>query len=196
MAETDTYKTIAGKAEGFYSDKRSRFYAFAHPVDSVAAAKTLLDSYRQAYHDARHVCWAYRLGADGADYRYNDDGEPSSTAGKPIYGQIVSKELTNVAVFVVRYYGGINLGTSGLIIAYREATAAALTQATVVERLVEETITYSFPYMLMDRVLRLVREMQARIIAQDYDNTCTITLSIRRSSAATLQQRLAALSFT
>ncbi len=188
---TDTYLTILGSAEGYYTDKRSKFYAFAHHVETAVEAKILLEGYRKRYHDARHVCWAYRLTPSGEDYRYNDDGEPSSTAGKPIYGQLLSHRLTDVAVFVVRYYGGINLGTSGLIQAYREATADALANATTQERLVEETFDYSFPYVNTDHVLKIVRDCRARIISQTYDNTCTLRLAIRQSSVEELKKKLA-----
>ncbi len=187
---TDTYLTIKGNAQGYLTEKRSKFYAFAHHVETVDEAKALLLDYRKRYHDARHVCWAYRLGPTGEDYRYNDDGEPSSTAGKPIYGQLLSRELTNVVVFVVRYYGGINLGTSGLIVAYREATATALNNAIVEERLVEEVVDYSFPYVNMDHVMKTVRDSQARILSHSYDNTCTLRLAIRQSKAEELRRRL------
>ncbi len=187
---TDTYLTIFGSSEGFYSEKRSKFYAFAHHVETAEEVKTLLDGYRKRYHDARHVCWAYRLTPSGEDYRYNDDGEPSSTAGKPIHGQLLSHGLTDVAVFVVRYYGGINLGTSGLIVAYREATADALSHATTQERLVEETIEYSFAYVNTDRVLKIVRQCEARILSQTYDNTCTFRLAIRQSRAEEFKRKL------
>ncbi len=196
MAEEDKYKTIGESAEGYYTEKRSRFLSFAHHVETLEEMKALLAEYKKKYHDARHVCWAYRLGPEGAEYRYNDDGEPSSTAGKPIYGQMVSKELTDVAIFVVRYYGGINLGTSGLIVAYREAAADALAHAAIEERTIEVEIEYSFPYPMMDRVMRVVRDMQARIVEQTYDNTCSLRLSIRRSKGDELSRRLQDLSFT
>ena len=192
---TDEYKTIATTSEGFYSEKRSKFLAFAHHVESVDEIKQLLDGYRKKYYDARHVCYAYMLGAERKDFRANDDGEPSSTAGKPILGQINSQELTDILVVVVRYYGGVNLGTSGLIVAYREATADALAHATVELRQVEEQIKYSFAYPLMNDVMRIVKEMQPRIISQQFDNTCEIVLSIRKSEAEQLRAKLSKLSF-
>ncbi|MBQ7510264.1 MAG: YigZ family protein [Prevotella sp.] len=187
---TDEYKTISSTSEGFYSEKRSKFLAFAHPVETVDEIKELLDQYRKKYYDARHVCYAYMLGADRKEFRANDDGEPSSTAGKPILGQINSNQLTNILIVVVRYYGGVNLGTSGLIVAYREAAADAIAHATIVVRQVEEVVTYEFPYMMMNDVMRIVKDMQPRIISQTYYNICQIKLSIRQSEAERLRQRL------
>lgn len=193
---TDEYKTITEIiGEGFYSEKRSKFLAFAHHVETIDEIKDILASYRKKYYDARHVCYAYVLGADKADFRANDDGEPSSTAGKPILGQINSYDLTNVLVIVVRYYGGVNLGTGGLIVAYRTAAADALDHATIETRLVEEVITYSFPYPMMNAVMRVIKEMQPRIVSQTFDNTCSISLSIRQEMAPVLRDRLEKLSF-
>ena len=181
--------------EGFYSEKRSKFYAFAHHVTTLDEVKTLVASYRQKYYDARHCCYAYVLGPDGALFRANDDGEPSSTAGKPILGQIHARQLTDVLVVVVRYYGGINLGTGGLIVAYREAAADALSHIAWVEKQVEETIDYEFTYPMMNEVMRIVKDTDARIVSQRFDNTCSITLGIRRSEAESLRHRLEQLSF-
>lgn len=193
---TDEYKTITEViGEGFYSEKRSKFLAFAHHVETIDEIKDILASYRKKYYDARHVCYAYVLGADKADFRANDDGEPSSTAGKPILGQINSYDLTNVLVIVVRYYGGVNLGTGGLIVAYRTAAADALDHATTEARLVEEVITYSFPYPMMNAVMRVIKEMQPRIVSQTFDNTCSISMSIRQEMAPVLRDRLEKLSF-
>ena len=191
----DNYKTVKNVSEGYYTDKRSKFYAFAHHVESPDEVKQLLAGYRKKYYDARHVCWAYRLGPTGEDFRMNDDGEPSSTAGKPIHGQLLSRELTDTVVFVVRYYGGVNLGTSGLIVAYREATADALEKAEVEVRLVESVIEYSFPYAMMNGVMKIVKDLQPRIVSQTFDNTCVIRLAIRQSMAEQLQARLDKLSF-
>ena len=187
----DEYKTITEQiGEGSYSEKRSRFLAFAHHVESVEQVKELLAQYRKRYYDARHVCYAYMLGPERSDFRVNDDGEPSSTAGKPILGQINSNELADVLIVVVRYYGGVNLGTSGLIVAYREAAADALRNAQIVVRQVEELVTYQFAYPLMNDVMRIVKEMAPRIVSQTFDNTCEITLSIRLSEAERLRQKL------
>ena len=192
---TDSFLTIAATGEGYYTEKRSKFLAWAHHVESTDEVKALLDDYRKRYYDARHVCYAYMLGQERKDYRANDDGEPSSTAGKPILGQINAAALTDVLVVVVRYYGGVNLGTSGLIVAYREAAALAISNAKTVTRLVEDVVTYDFPYPMMNAVMRVVKDMQPRIVSQSYDNTCSITLAIRKSMAGQLRQRLEKLSF-
>ncbi|MBQ8065036.1 MAG: YigZ family protein [Prevotella sp.] len=190
---TDEYRTIANESEGYYTEKRSKFLAFAHPVSTVEQVKELIARYRKKYYDARHVCYAYMLGAERKDFRANDDGEPSSTAGKPILGQINSNELTDILIVVVRYYGGVNLGTSGLIVAYREAAADAIAHATVETRQVEDTVRYSFSYPQMNDVMRIVKDMSPRIISQTYGNTCEIVLAIRKSEADQLRQRLAKL---
>lgn len=193
---SDTFHTIADTvAEGYYTEKRSKFLAFAHHVTTADEVKTIVAAYRKKYYDARHVCYAYMLGAERTEFRANDDGEPSSTAGKPILGQINSRELTDVLIVVVRYYGGVNLGTGGLIVAYRTAAADALDHATVVEQTVEEQVKYAFSYPMMNDVMRVVKEMQPRIVAQTFDNTCEITLAIAKSQAEQLRQRLAKLSF-
>ena len=192
---TDIYKTIAQKSEGTYTEKRSKFLAFAHPVETLDQIKELIEGYKKKYYDARHVCYAYMLGADRATFRANDDGEPSSTAGKPILGQINSKELTNILVVVIRYFGGVKLGTSGLIIAYKEATIAALSNANVIEKQVKELISYTFPYVMMNSVMKVVKELNPQIVSQTYEQTCQITLSIRRSMAPMLQERLNKLAF-
>ena len=190
---SDEYKTIASTSEGYYTEKRSKFLAFAHHVQTVDEVKELLAGYRKKYYEARHVCYAYMLGAERTEFRANDDGEPSSTAGKPILGQINSNELTDILIVVVRYYGGVNLGTSGLIVAYREAAADAISHATIETRQVEEIVKYSFAYPQMNDVMRIVKDMNPRIISQTYDNTCEIVLSIRKSEAEQLRNRLKSL---
>lgn len=192
----DTYKTVSKEVcEGFYSEKRSKFLAFVHHVDSVDEAMTIVKEYRKKYYDARHCCYAYVLGSDRADFRANDDGEPSSTAGKPILGQLNWLELTDVLVVVIRYYGGVNLGTGGLIVAYRTATEDALFKAVIEEKFVEQRITYRFTYPMINAVMRVVKETGARIVSQSFDNDCEIVLSIRQSLAEGLQARLDKLSF-
>lgn len=192
----DTYKTVSKEVcEGFYSEKRSKFLAFVHHVDSVDEAMAIVKEYRKKYYDARHCCYAYVLGSDRADFRANDDGEPSSTAGKPILGQLNRLELTDVLVVVIRYYGGVNLGTGGLIVAYRTATEDALSKAVIEEKFVEERITYRFTYPMINAVMRVVKETGARIVSQSFDNDCEIVLSIRQSLAEGLQARLDKLSF-
>ncbi|MCI6860451.1 MAG: YigZ family protein [Prevotella sp.] len=192
---SDTYITISETAEGYYTEKRSKFYAFAHHVTSADEVKALNLMYRKKYYDARHVCYAYRLGAGGEEFRANDDGEPSSTAGKPILGVLLSEDVTDVVIFVIRYYGGVNLGTGGLIVAYREAAHDAMNNAEKTERLVEEKVNYVFTYPQMNAVMRIVKDMNARIVAQDFQTTCTITLSIRKSQASLLRQRLDSINF-
>lgn len=145
MNITDEYFTIKDNiSEGFYSEKRSKFLAFAFHVTTEEEIKEIVSEYRKKYYDARHVCWAYMLGAQRTDFRANDDGEPSSTAGKPILGQINKNELTDILIIVVRYYGGVNLGTSGLIVAYRTAAAEAIANAEVIKLYDEEVVTYDF----------------------------------------------------
>ncbi len=191
----DTYKTVSKEVcEGFYSEKRSKFLAFVHHVDSVDEAMAIVKEYRKKYYDARHCCYAYVLGSDRADFRANDDGEPSSTAGKPILGQLNRLELTDVLVVVIRYYGGVNLGTGGLIVAYRTATEDALSKAVIEEKFVEERIIYRFTYPMINAVMRVVKETGARIVSQSFDNDCEIVLSIRQSLAEGLQARLDKLS--
>lgn len=192
----DTYKTVSKEVcEGVYSEKRSKFLAFVHHVDSVDEAMAIVKEYRKKYYDARHCCYAYVLGSDRADFRANDDGEPSSTARKPILGQLNRLELTDVLVVVIRYYGGVNLGTGGLIVAYRTATEDALSKAVIEEKFVEERITYRFTYPMINAVMRVVKETGARIVSQSFDNDCEIVLSIRQSLAEGLQARLDKLSF-
>ena len=186
----DEFRTIATTSEGYYTEKRSKFLAFAHPVKTTDEVKDIIAGYRKKYYDARHVCYAYMLGAERTEFRANDDGEPSSTAGKPILGQINSNELTDILIVVVRYYGGVNLGTSGLIVAYREAAADAIAHATIVTRQVEEIVRYSFSYLQMNDVMRIVKDMAPRIISQTFENTCEIVLAIRKSEAEQLRNRL------
>ncbi|MCF0202204.1 MAG: YigZ family protein [Bacteroidaceae bacterium] len=188
--EQDVYRTIEEKSEGYYTQLKSKFYSFAFPVSTVDDVKALVAEYRKKYYDARHVCYAYIIGADKALFRANDDGEPSGTAGKPIHGQIVSRDLTDVLVIVVRYYGGVNLGTGGLIEAYRTAAHEALEKASIVERFVEETIIHRFQYSEMNAVMKIVKDTKCTIIAQDFGNDCTITLKIRQSQADKLLQKL------
>ena len=192
----DTYLTLSDNVgEGYYTEKRSKFLAYAHHVTTVEQVKEIIAQYRNKYYDARHVCYAYMLGAERNEFRANDDGEPSSTAGKPILGQINSLNLTDVLVVVVRYYGGVNLGTGGLIVAYRTAAADALAHAEIVTQQVLETITYNFTYMMMNDVMKIVKDLSPKIVSQSFDNTCSITLAIRKSQAEQLRQRLAKLSF-
>lgn len=186
----DTYKTITDKAEGIYTEKRSKFIAIALPVRSVEEVKACLEEYQKKYYDARHVCYAYMLGPERKEFRANDNGEPSGTAGKPILGQINSNGLTDILVIVVRYFGGIKLGTSGLIVAYKAAAAEAIGNAEVVERTVDATIGFRFEYPLMNEVMRIVKEEGPEIVSQGYDNDCLMALRIRLSLMPKLKARL------
>ena len=192
----DEFKTISDQvAEGYYTEKRSKFLAFAHHVTTVDEVKEIVGAYRKKYYDARHCCYAYMLGPERQEFRANDDGEPSSTAGKPILGQINKAELTDILVVVIRYFGGVKLGTSGLIVAYREATIDVLSHCEEVTKQVEEIVNYDFTYPMMNDVMRIVKEMNPRIVDQQFDNTCSIQLSIRKSEAEQLRTRLKKLSF-
>jgi len=187
---SDTYKTITTSTEGIYKEKGSRFLSFAIPVTTADEVREIVKNFRKEYYDARHVCYAYMLGSERKDFRANDDGEPSGTAGRPILGQINSRELTNVLIIVVRYFGGILLGTGGLVVAYKEATADALNQAEIVEKTIDETITIHFDYVLMNDVMRIVKDTNAQILHQDYDNQCSMQLSIRKQDAGLLTSKL------
>jgi uncharacterized YigZ family protein len=183
MTAEDTYKTIAEPSEGIYTEKRSKFIAIALPVRTLDEIKAHLETYQKKYYDARHVCYAYMLGAARKDFRANDNGEPSGTAGKPILGQINSNELTDILIIVVRYFGGIKLGTSGLIVAYKAA-------ATVIEKTVDEEVTIMFEYPFMNDVMRIVKEEEPEILRQSYDMDCSMTLRIRSSMMPKLRARL------
>ena len=188
--EADEYRTIAAPSEAIYTEKRSKFIAIALPVRTVEEVKMRLEEYQKKYYDARHVCYAYMLGHERKDFRANDNGEPSGTAGKPILGQINSNELTDVLVIVVRYFGGIKLGTSGLIVAYRTAAAEALAAAAFVERTVDDEVEVLFEYPFMNDVMRVVKEEESTIVSQTYDMDCMMRLRIRRLSMPRLRARL------
>ena len=187
---SDKYKTISASTEGIYKEKGSKFLSFAIPITSLEEVKETVKSYRKEYYDARHVCYAYMIGADRKDWRANDDGEPSGTAGKPILGQINSRELTNILVIVVRYFGGILLGTGGLVTAYKEATSDALNLAEIIEKTVDETLFIHFDYILMNDVMRVIKDTNANIISQSYDNKCIMNLSIRKQDLELLKLKL------
>ena len=190
MIQEDTYKTIIGVAEGIYTEKRSKFIAIAIPVHTVEEIKQHLDIYQKKYYDARHVCYAYMLGHERKDFRANDNGEPSGTAGKPILGQINSNGLTDILIVVVRYFGGIQLGTSGLIVAYKAAAAEAIANATIIEKTVDDEIAVAFEYPFMNDVMRIVKEEEPEILEQSYDMDCLMKLRIRRSMMGKLRARL------
>ena len=188
---SDTYKTIIAPTEGIYKEKGSKFLSFAIPVSSADEVKEIVKNYRKEYYDSRHVCYAYMLGADRKEFRANDDGEPSGTAGRPILGQINSRELTNILVIVVRYFGGILLGTGGLVVAYKEATTDALDQAEVSEKTVDESISIVFDYVLMNEVMRIIKDTNAQISSQNFEDQCAMQLSIRKQDAGLLSAKLA-----
>jgi len=190
MSVVDTYKTIAKISEGYITEQRSKFIAYAVPVCTPEEVKAHIDNYRNQYHDARHVCWAYMLGADRKNFRVNDDGEPSSTAGKPILGVINSNELTDILIVVIRYFGGVKLGTSGLITAYRAAAQDAVANAGIIEKTVDEEIMITFKYSFLNNVMRIVKEHNPVIISQNFDTDCQMTLRIRKSEAEKLKTKI------
>lgn len=185
-----SFHTISSPSEAKYTEKMSKFLAFAHPVCTASDAKAVVADYQKRYHDARHVCWAYMLGSARAEYLSSDNGEPSGTAGKPILGQINSFGLTDVVVVVVRYFGGIKLGTSGLIAAYREAARLALSEAIVEERHDMADISFSFPYLAMNDVMKLTKGSDVSVVGQSFDNTCSMTLRVKLDDVDALKSRL------
>ena len=189
MAE-DSYLTLAAPAEAALRERSSKFLAYAWPVRSEEEIRTHLEALRKRYYDATHHCYAWRLGADGASWRANDDGEPSGTAGKPILGQLLSREVTDCLVVVVRYFGGTKLGVPGLIAAYKEATAAVLDAAEIVEQTVDRRIRVDFPYVAMNEIMRVVKEEKPAVLRQAFDNLCTMEFAIRESRAEQLIGKL------
>jgi len=181
MLFTDTYKTIEGRSEGIYREKASKFLAFALPVQSEEEVKERLAGLRKEHFSANHHCYAYMLGYDHSAYRMNDDGEPSGTAGRPIYGQILSHDLTNILIVVVRYFGGTKLGVSGLINAYKVASAEALSQAKIIEKQVFDVYSVEYKYEMMNTIMRLVKEEDWQILSTAFDTDCRIELRIRKS---------------
>ncbi|MCC8020354.1 MAG: YigZ family protein [Rikenellaceae bacterium] len=189
-AAQDTYKTIAGAAEAGFRDKGSRFLAYAYPVSDEEEIRAIVDGLRKRYYDATHICYAWRLGPEGEPYRANDDGEPSGTAGRPILGQLLSRGISDVFVAVVRYFGGTKLGVPGLINAYRTSAGEVLDRCTIIEKTLDETLTAEYSYITMNEVMKVVKDMQPAVVAQEFDNLCRITLRIRNSRAAELRTRL------
>ena len=187
----DTYHTIIATSQGLYKEKMSKFISFAVPVQSAAEAKEVVKQYQKEYFDARHVCWADMIGAARTEFLSNDNGEPSGTAGKPILGQINSFGLTNIVIVVVRYFGGIKLGTSGLIVAYREAAADAINNAQIIECHEQTVISFTFDYLAMNDVMKVIKGVDLKILNQEFDNDCRMTVSIRSDNAPMLVSRLA-----
>ncbi|WP_300114219.1 YigZ family protein [Duncaniella sp.] len=197
------YLTIASQSEAAFREKMSRFISFAIPVTTAAEAKEYVALYTNEYHDARHVCWAYMIGSDRKEFLSSDNGEPSGTAGKPILGQINSFGLTNIVIIVVRYFGGIKLGTSGLIAAYREAARLAIEAAEIIEGKDMTTLSFTFPYLAMNDVMKLLKAQNpasgrevVKIIEQEFDNTCSITVSLPLDLFDELSGRICAISGT
>lgn len=188
--EEDKYRTVERVAEGLYKDKGSRFISFIYPVKTEDEIKAIVGEIKTKYYDARHHCYAYCLGVKREIFRANDDGEPSSTAGKPILGQIVSNDLSNVLIVVVRYFGGIKLGVSGLIQAYREAALDAIRNAVVVERTEDIVFRVFFSYMVMNDVMKVLKEMEPEVLNRNFELECEMTLSIRKKDYGTLAERL------
>lgn len=186
----DTYKTIAALSTGVYTEKRSKFIAIALPARTMKEIKEHLETYQKRYYDARHVCYAYMLGYKRKDFRANDNGEPSGTAGKPILGQINSNELTDILIVVARYFGGVKLGTGGLVVAYKAAAAEAIAAADIIEKTVDETVTVLFEYPFMNDVMRIVKEEAPELLEQSYETDCRMVLRIRKSVMPELRARL------
>ena len=191
----DTFRTIQSPSEGIFKDKGSRFIARAFPVESVDQVKEIIASLRKEYHDARHHCYAYRIGPGDAIYRVNDDGEPANSAGKPILGQIQSNNLTNILIVVVRYFGGILLGVGGLINAYRSAAKISLENSEIIVRTFNSRITIRFPYIAMNDVMRIVRDSKSEIIKQEFGNDCEILIEIRTGACERLTNQLKHIDF-
>ena len=186
----DTYKTVSNISEGYFTEQRSRFISYALPVKTPEEVKEKVDNFRKQHYSARHICWAYMLGVERTQFRMNDDGEPSSTAGKPILGVINSNELTDVLIVVVRYFGGVKLGTSGLIVAYRAAAQDAVAHSEIIEKTVDEEFTITFEYPFLNGVMKIVKEDNPQIIFRQFDRNCVMTLRIRKSEVENLKEKL------
>ena len=190
---SDFYKTLKGVSQGIYKEKMSKFIAIAQPASSADEAKALIKAIANKYHDARHCCWAYMIGTQRDEYLSSDNGEPSGTAGKPILGQINSFGLTNVVIAVVRYFGGIKLGTSGLIVGYREAARAAIEAGAILECHEQATLSFTFPYLAMNDVMKLVKSGDLKVLDQQFDNVCSMTIQTDADRLPALRDRLLSL---
>lgn len=191
----DTYKTIAAPAEGLYKEQGSKFLSFAYSVSSVDEVKILVEAKRKEFHDARHVCYAYMLGSARTEFRSNDDGEPSGTAGRPILGQINSNQLTDILIIVVRYFGGVLLGTSGLITAYKAAAAEAIAASDIIDCIIESIYTVTFGYEQMNAVMRIIKDHQLTVLSQEQALACKLTFSVRQSLESLVCDRFSKLDF-
>lgn len=190
---SDFYKTLKGVSQGIYKEKMSKFIAIAQPAQSADEAKALIKQIANKYHDARHCCWAYMIGTQRNEYLSSDNGEPSGTAGKPILGQINSFGLTNVVIAVVRYFGGIKLGTSGLIVAYREAARASIEAGEILECHEQATLSFTFPYLAMNDVMKLVKAGELKVLSQQFDNVCSMTIETDADKLPPLRDRIEAI---
>lgn len=185
----DTYRSISSPVQGLYKEKGSRFIALAYPIHSEEEVQPILDDIRRSYHDARHHCYAWRLGISGEHYRVNDDGEPSGSAGKPILGQMLSMEISDLLVVVVRYFGGVKLGVGGLVQAYKSATRSALEEARICTRELRTRFRIDFDYPRMNDVMRFVRETGLDIESTDFSITCSLIAGIRNSHAPSVEEK-------
>ena len=186
----DTYKSIKKPSEGFFKDKGSKFIARAFHVNSEEEIKDILSRIKKEYHDARHHCYAYRLGVNEEKYRYNDDGEPSSTAGRPIFGQILSSELTDILIIVIRYFGGTKLGVSGLINAYKTAAKDAIDKGTIIEKTINDILTIQCSYQLLNQCMRIIKENSLYVTTQDFKESCKIVIEIKKNDSERIQEIL------
>ena len=186
----DFFKTIKDTSEGLYKEKMSKFISFAIPVSSAEEAKETVKAYQKKYYDARHVCWAYMIGTDRTEFYSNDYGEPSGTAGKPILGQSNSYELPNILIVVIRYFGGIKLGTSGLIVAYKAAAADAIENGEIIECHEQAQLSFNFPYLSMNNVMKLVKDSGVNIVSQIFDNDCSMTIETNADDIPPFRNRL------
>lgn len=190
MLFSDTYFSIAQPAQGLIKEKGSKFIALAYPVQNEQQVKEILQRLKKEHHTANHHCYAYRLGADKLSFRANDDGEPSNTAGKPILGQIQSHDLTDILIVVVRYFGGTLLGVSGLIQAYKAAAADVIKAATIVEKQILFSYTVRFPFAQMNEVMKILKQTDCRITAQQSDTECTISFQVRKAESEACEEKL------
>lgn len=191
MSVQDTYQTVEGSAEGLFKDKGSKFIAFIFHVEKEEEIKETIQHIKKEHFSARHHCYAYRLGYYGEKYRANDDGEPSGTAGKPIHGQLLSHNLTNTLIVVVRYFGGTLLGVSGLINAYKNAAADAILNASIVTRIIENNYRLKFGYPLQNAVMKIIKDEQLEVVSASYELDCTLEIKVRINKTDTVTEKLA-----